>query len=344
MLNKIKRSRFVVGASVVLGVTLALAGCGAEGKGGASADGLQPVTHQLGWIASTQSMGEIVALEKGYFEEEGLDVTIELGGPNVDGVAVVASGRADVGSVSSSPSLLLAASQGIPVQAIAVGGQQHPYGFVSMPDSGITTPEDLKGKKIGTTSTGFVLVDALIRANNMEPDAVEKVPTGTELTPLLTGQVDAFGAWKSNASWLRQLPEDYNFVPLWDNGVQLYPLPYYATRDTVAKDPEMLEKFIRATARGWQFARDNTEEAVKILVEAYPNLKYEDEIQGAKALLPYIFNEQTEASGWGAADVEVWDRQIELLDSVGAFSAGAPKTEEVYTDVILEATTDARKH
>jgi NitT/TauT family transport system substrate-binding protein len=343
-MNLRKPSRLTRAASVALGLALAIAACsGPSGSSGAPDDGLIPVTHQLGWIASTQSIGEIVAAERGFFRDEGLDVSIELGGPNIDGVALVASGRADVGQVSSSPSLLLAASQGIPVRAIAVGAQQHPYGYVSMPGNRIDTPDDLRGRKIGSTSTGFVLVNALLEANGIPRDEVEVVTTGTEITPLLTGQVDAYGAWRSNASWLRQLPEGYGFIGLWENGVQLYPLPYYATEKMIDQKPEVLQKFVRGLARGWKFAHDNPEEAVDILVAAYPNLNRADEAEGLAALMPFAFNDTTEARGWGAMSDDVWQRQLDLLAKVDAFGGEpAPDIESVRDNSILDATGDAR--
>ena len=76
---------------------------------------------QLGWLAGDNQIGEVVAKQLGYFEEERLDFAIQPGGPNIDGVAIVASGRYEIGQVSSSPSLMLAASQGIPVKCFAIG-------------------------------------------------------------------------------------------------------------------------------------------------------------------------------------------------------------------------------
>src|SRR4029453_6238055 len=91
------------------------------------------VNMQLGWLANDNQLGEIVAKRLGYFDEEKIDFAIQPGGPSIDGVAIVASGRFEIGQVSSSPSLLLAASQGIPVKCFAVGAQQHPYSYFSLP-------------------------------------------------------------------------------------------------------------------------------------------------------------------------------------------------------------------
>jgi NitT/TauT family transport system substrate-binding protein len=110
----------------VLGRSAALLGGFAAGGGvlsvarsahAAAAD----VTIQLGWIVSNGQIGETVARSLGYFEAEKINLTITAGGPNVDGVAIVASGSARAGSLSSSPSLMLARAGGIPVKCFAVG-------------------------------------------------------------------------------------------------------------------------------------------------------------------------------------------------------------------------------
>ncbi|MDE0050448.1 MAG: ABC transporter substrate-binding protein, partial [Rhodospirillales bacterium] len=85
------------------------------------------VNMQLGWLASNGIMGEIVAKRTGIYEELGIELEVTPGGPGVDGVASVAAGRAGVGHLSSSPSLMLARSAGIPVKAFAAGYQKHPF-------------------------------------------------------------------------------------------------------------------------------------------------------------------------------------------------------------------------
>ena len=90
------------------------------------------VNMQLGWLASNGLIGEVVGLAKGYYEEAGVELEITPGGPGVDGVASVAAGRAGVGQLSSSPSLMLARSAGIPVKAFAAGYQKHPFTYFSL--------------------------------------------------------------------------------------------------------------------------------------------------------------------------------------------------------------------
>src|SRR5438067_9291327 len=98
----------------------------------AQSSGKAAVNMQLGWLPGNNQIGEVVAKHLGYFAQEGLEVTIQPGGPNIDGVAIVASGKYEMGQVSSSPSLMLAASEDLPGRCFASGLQQQPSTFFSL--------------------------------------------------------------------------------------------------------------------------------------------------------------------------------------------------------------------
>lgn len=300
------------------------------------------VNMQLGWIISGDQIGDVVAHELGYFEEEGIDFTIQPGGPNIDGIAMVASGRFEMGQISSSPSLMLAVSQDIPVKAFAACLQQHPFSFLSLPKAPVNTPQDLVGKKVGVQGTARIHLTALLRRHEIPEDSVEVVIVGSDYSPLLTGQVDAIGGWLTNTSALKVFGPDVQALRLWDNGVKLYAMIYYATPQTLEENPELLARFLRAAGRGWEYTYNDTEKAVDLLVGAYPNMNREDQLTAARTMLEYAFNEETRANGWGTFDPAVWQDQISLYDQLGQFQAGAPAVEDVMTTSILEMTSDER--
>ena len=130
---------------------------------------------QLGWLGGGNQLGEACAHQLGYFQEEGLDFHVQPGGPNNDGVAIVASGRYEVGEVSSSPSLMLAASQDIPICASPVGAQKHPYTFFSLQKNPVRDAADLVGKKVGIQATGVILLRALLAKNKIDAKDVQIV-------------------------------------------------------------------------------------------------------------------------------------------------------------------------
>ncbi len=326
------------GAALLAGAALPLA----AGSRSRAETGVQTVNMQLGWITGGNQIGEVAAKRLGYFEDEKINFAIQAGGPNIDGVAIVASGRYEVGQVSSSPSLMLAASQGIPIICFAVGAQEHPYAYFSLPRAPIRTPQDMIGRKIGVQATGQILLTALLRKHGIPEDKVEKVIVGSSMTPLMTGQVDAIAGWRTNTTALKVLGADYIIMRMWDQGVQLYALPYYTTTDFLKTKPEVLAGFLRAAGRGWAYAKANSEKAVDLLVQEYPNLVSADELAAAPIMMSVEFTDRTRTYGWGSFDPAVWQAQIDLHDELRQFPAGKPRLDQVVTTKILEMTENDR--
>ena len=309
----------------------------------ARAAGTRKVSVQLGWLVNSQHIGDVVARELGYQEEEGNAVEITAGGPNIDPVPLVASGQYDIGQQSSSPQIMLAASKGIPVKCFAVALQIHPFAYFSLKRAPILKPQDMIGKRVGVQPAGgAVLLSALLRKNGVDESKVEVVTIGSDANPLLTGQVDASAGWRSNVGQIEVLGDQAVALPLWDNGVHLLPLPYFATADKLGAEPEMFQAYARAASRGWKYAFDNPEQAVDILVKAYPNLKPENEIKAVGLLKQFAVSELAASDGWGAFEPNIWQEQIDMFSELKQFSAEAPKIDDVMTTAILDATKGQR--
>lgn len=323
----------------------ALAGVAAGGNFlsvGAGAQGKAVINMQLGWLMSGNQLGEVVAKSLGYYDAVGIDLKFQPGGPSIDGVAVVAAGRHEVGQISSSPSLMLAASQDIPIKCFASGLQQHPYAFFSLKKNPVNTAKDLIGKKVGIQATGVILLRALLAKNNIPEKDVTIVTIGSDMMPLMTGQVDVITGWLTNTTALKVLGDQMVALRLWDTGVQLYALPYYATLDTIKTKADILGKYLVASGKGWAYAKENPEKAVEILVKEFPNFNRDDELAAAKTQLTYGFTDKTKAEGWGTMDPAVWQNQIDLYAQLGQFSKRTPKLDEVITMDILKATAADR--
>jgi NitT/TauT family transport system substrate-binding protein len=302
----------------------------------------ETVEMQLGWIGGGNQLGEVAALQLGYFGDVGLDLKIVPGGPNNDGIAGVASGRSAVGQVSSSPSLMLAVSQDLPIRCFAVSAQKHPYAFFSLAKNPVHTPAELRGKKVGIQATGVVLLRALLAKNNMDIKDVQVVTIGSDMMPIMTGQVDVVTGWVTNTTALKVLGTDHVTMRLWDTGVRLYANPYYATPDTLTKHADVLARFLKASAKGWAFAHDHRDQAIELLVKQYPNLVAADERVAADVMLDHAFDEHTKLGGYGAMDPAVWQEQIDLYAQLGQFTKRTPKVDEVMTLDILKATQEER--
>lgn len=308
----------------------------------ANAGGEFKVRLQLGWLASNGILGEVAADKLGYFAEEGLELEIVPGGPNVDGVGSVASGANNFGSISSSPSLMLARSAGLPIKCVAAGYQQHPFTYFSLDRAPVLEPQDLIGKRVATQGTARILLRALLAKNGISEDDVEVSVMGGDMGPLMTGQVDVVTGWSTNINALSILGDARNDMSLWSTGIQLYANPYYTTDEMLAEHGDKVEAIIRAISRGWGWASENREAAVDALVERYPNLDRDAELKAVDLVMGFAFNEKTAADGWGTMTAENWQAQIDIYDELGQFANGKPALEDVMTLSVLEATAETR--
>lgn len=300
------------------------------------------ISMQLGWLVSNGQLGEVAAEKLGYYKNVGLSLNIIAGGPNVDGVASVASRRANVGQLSSSPSLMLARSAGIPIKCIAAGYQQHPFTYFSLKKNPINTPQDMIGKTIATQGTARILLRALLAKHNIPEDQVKVAVMGSDMGPLMNGQVDAVTGWASNIAALNILGDQRNDMRLWDAGIQLYANPFYVHDDVLQDHSDKLEAFIGATAKGWAWVYENPQQAVEFLVQRFPNLNAEAEKDAVGIILKYVFNEETKAGGWGTMKKKNWAEQIKTYSDLGQFKNAVPTVDDVMTTAILDATAGLR--
>ncbi|NYF97444.1 ABC transporter substrate-binding protein [Janibacter cremeus] len=322
-----------------VGGGLVLSACGSDGDS-TNSEGLRDVTLQANFLVNVSQLGEVTAIEQGFYQDEGLNVSITPGGPSVDPTSSVVGGHTDIGVGNSSPSIFLGVSEGRPIKAFTVAAQTHPYGFFSLPDNPVRTPADIVGKKVGVNQTGVILLEALLAENGYKKSDVDIVTTSGEITPLLTGQVDVWTGWVIQQGQLKELPEDYVTMTLAEAGVPLYALIYFATEKSLKEDREMLEAFTRASARGWFYARENTEEAVKALASRYDSLNEEDEAVAAEKILDFVFPDGSDE--FGEMDPKLWEEQMDIYDRLGLFDNPRPSVDKVMTSEILEATKDAR--
>ncbi|MEX0971277.1 MAG: ABC transporter substrate-binding protein [Paracoccaceae bacterium] len=310
--------------------------------GKALAQGTYEVNMQLGWLASNGILGEVAADRLGYYADEGMSLNIIPGGPNIDGVASVASGRSNLGSISSSPSLMLARAAGIPIKCIAAGYQKHPFTYFSLKSNPVNTPADLVGKRVATNGTARILLDALLAANNISSDDLEIIVSGADMSVLMTGQADVVTGWSTNTSALAVLGDQRVDLSLWDAGVQLYANPYYVTDRTLAEHRDKVEAMIRVSAKGWGWVHDNPEQAAEFLVERYPNLDLDAEKSTVGLINDFSFNESTAARGWGTMTAENWQSQLDAYERLGQFDGAAPALDDLVDFSILDATVADR--
>jgi NitT/TauT family transport system substrate-binding protein len=213
-----------------------------------------------------------VALEKGFYAGENLDVQIIPGGPDIVSEQQVANGQADFG-VDWVASFLAFRDKGLPLLDVAQVYQSSGLLLVSKKSAGITRPEDLKGKNVGVWFGGnefefLALMDKL----GFDPDKdLNVIKQGFTMDPFLAGQMDAASAMTYNEFQVvlesGVSPDDLNVIHYNDEGVGMLEDNLFTTEDIVKNKPDLVRRFVRASIKGWQAAIDDQQFAVNAVMK-----------------------------------------------------------------------------
>ncbi|MGM0864053.1 MAG: ABC transporter substrate-binding protein [Bacillota bacterium] len=285
-----------------------LTACSGGGNTSEQKEGLKKVTVVLDWTPNTNHTGLYVAKEKGYFEEQGLDVDIILPG-EAGADQLVASGKAEFG-VGYQESVTQARVQDVPLVSIAAVIQHNTSGFASPKDKGITTPKDFEGKSYGGWGSPVekAVMTSIMKQENADVEKVDFVNMGdTDFFTAVKRDVDfawIYYGWTGIEAELRG--EELNMMYVKDYSEKLdYYTPVLTTNEKmIESDPETVKAFLAASSKGYQFAIDNPEEAGEILLEAAPDLDKELVMKSQDWLAPKY---KDDADRWGEQKLEVWE-------------------------------------
>ena len=212
-----------------------------------------------------------VALDKGYYKAEGLDVNILSGQGSIDAVKKVASGAAEIGFADAGALALARSNDGIPVKMLAVIYGTPPHAIFALADSGIKTPKDLEGKTVADTAFSAIplLFNGFAKATGVDASKVKWVRAESAALPslLATGRVDAIGQFTVGQPLLEATVKPKALVRFAykDAGLDYYGNGIVATETTINEHPEILKAFIRATLKGMRDAFANPTEAGEIM-------------------------------------------------------------------------------
>ena len=242
-----------------------------------SAHAADEVTLQLKWVTQAQFAGYYVALDNGFYEEEGLDVTINAGGPDIAPPQVIAGGGADV-IIEWMPSALASRERGLPLVNIAQPFKSSGMMLTCRKDSGVATPEDFPGRTLGVWFFGneypfLSWMSQLGIATDGSEGGVTVLKQGFNVDPLLQGQADCISTMTYNEYWQvidAGISEDELITFKYeDQGVATLEDGLYVLEENLS-DPAFVDKmvrFVRASMRGWKHAEENAAEAVEVVLD-----------------------------------------------------------------------------
>lgn len=313
--------------------TLALAAACA-----APAQAQDKFTLQLNWFHLADHSPIYLALKKGYYKEENLDLTVLRGSGSADSAKKIDLKQGDLG-ISDAPTVITAISKGANLKMVAVVFDKAGNNAFFKKSANIRGPQDLVGKKIAVPpgDSHRVLWPAFAAINKLDPNGVTLVnvkPEGKQAI-VAAGEVDlSFDLYTSYAIWEKVLGKGNVGNLLWaDYGLPIYGHTYFVNSETLQKNPKLIERFLRATHKGWRDAHANPGEAIDAMVAAVPGLDRDALFNTTPQIMDLCVTERSRKHGIGWIEPELMQRTIDIT-----FAQNKPekpvKAEDVFTNAL----------
>ena len=299
-------------------------------------------TLQLKWVTQAQFAGYYVALDKGFYEEEDLNVTIKPGGPDIAPTQVIAGGGADV-VVEWMPAALAAREKGLALVNVAQPFKSSGMMLTCRKDAGVETTDDFAGKTLGVWFFGnefpfLSWMSQLGLSTDGGADGVEVLKQGFNVDPILQGQAACVSTMSYNEYWqiidAGLTPDDLVVFNYTDEGVATMEDGLYVLEENLA-DPEFEDKlvrFVRASMKGWKYAEENPDEAALIVLDndetGAQTEKHQKRMMGEIAKLT--------AGSNGALDAADYERTVQTLLAGGSDPVITAEPEGAWTSAITD--------
>ena len=315
---------------------------GALALAATAAQAADDLTLQLKWVTQAQFAGYYVAKDKGFYEEEDLNVEIKPGGPDVAPVQVLAGGGADV-VLDWMPSALAAREKGVPLVNIAQPFKSSGMMLTCRKDSGIKGPEDFAGKTLGVWFGGneypfLNWMNKLGLKTDGSDGGVTVLKQGFNVDPILQKQADCVSTMTYNEYWqiidAGLTPDDLVVFKYEEQGVSTLEDGIYVLEDKLKDEAfnDKLVRFVRASMKGWKYAEANPDEAAEIVLEndasGAQTEKHQKRMMGEIAKLT--------AGSNGALDEADYKRTVEALMSGGSDPVISKQPEGAWTSAITD--------
>jgi NitT/TauT family transport system substrate-binding protein len=332
--------RAVIGAAAAVAVALTATAAGAQNTS---------VKFALDWKFEGPAAPFTIALDRGYYKAEGLDVTIDSGAGSLEPLNRVASGTYDMGFADINSLIKFRdANPQVPIKAVFMVYNKPPFALISRKSRGVNAPKDLEGKKLGapTADGAYAQWPIFVQANGIDAAKVtiENVGFPVREPMLAAGQVDAITGF-SFSSYInlkdRGVPADDIVVLLMaDHGVNLYGNAIIVNPKFAAEKPEAVKAFLRAFMKGLKDTVKDPASAVDSVVKRNDVAKKEVELERLQmALRDNILTPEVKAKGFGGVDPARLDKSIEQIALTYNFKA-KPKGADVFDEQFLPPADD----
>lgn len=288
--------------------------------GGCDTREVQPfmdqVTLQLTWKHQAQFAGFYVAMRNGYYQEENIEVKLlPRTSPESDVIKVVVRGDADFG-ITYGLGIVEARGNSMPVNAIFSIYQRYPISFISLAENPIRSPMDFSGKRLPALSPGgaSILFEMLLKEYAIDKKSITFVQTGFDLERFFSGDIDTWAAYAINGVIIAKnrgikithlRPEDFEVNMPGDT--------LFTTDILINTNPDLVQRFVRATLRGWQCAVAHPAAAEKMSLYFDPELDPTHQIAMMQASIPYIQGKVA----IGMLEEDVWSETQQALVNLG---------------------------
>ena len=328
---------------------LAVACASLLGVAAVSADQLD-VKFSLDWKFEGPAAAYLLAVDKGYFEDEGLDVTIDTGQGSLEAIPRVASGVYQFGFADINSLIKFHdKNPDVGIKGILMVYDAPPFAIVTLAKTGIETPKDLEGRILGAPAPdgAYAQWKAFVKENGIDASKVtiENVGFPVREPMLVAGQVDAITGF-SFSSFLNLkskgvAPEDIRVFLMSDYGLELYGNTVIVNPEFAAENPDAVSGFVRAIIRGWQDTVADPAAAVKHVLER--NLVAREPVELERLEMSIADNVNTayvQEHGFGSVDLARLASSIEQIGVTYEFSGTPPAPEEVFTNEYLPAAAE----
>ncbi len=289
--------------------------------------GADPIRVQLRWHHQFQFAGYYAAIEQGYYQQRGLEVELVPIEPGKSPIQQVLAGHADFSQADMG--LLAERALGKPLVALAATFQHSPSVLLSLKQSGIKTPMDLKNKRVMMFpgNENFVL-SSLIHKYDLS-DKIIRLDSSTNLEDLINGSTDAFNAYYSNEPFaLEQQGIEYDLILPDQYGIEFYADVIFTSEMFMNQQPKATEDFVEATLEGWRYAMAHPEEIIEVIISKYPSDKSKSHLRYEANVLRSLM--MPDLVPIGHMNIERWEKAEKQLQEIGAINRSVDMEQFIY--------------